>query len=150
MIALDSNIFVYVSDSRFVAKQAAAVGVVETLSRRRAVIGLQTVGETQNVLLRKLKVPPADAAAFGVFMLQSFECASAVPEDAAFALAEMAAGRLSYWDALLLSTVARAGCTAMMTEDLQDGATILGVEIVNPFADGGLSERAQALLGSTA
>ena len=61
-------------------------------------------------------------------------------------LAEAAAGRFSYWDALLLSAADAAGCTALLTEDMSDGARFGRVEIVNPFAPNGLSARAQELL----
>lgn len=148
MITLDSNIFVYVSDDRFQLKQRIAQRVVESLAFRRCMIAMQVVGETQNVLVRKLKLPPEEAVDFGWHMLRSFELASPARADAAVALTEMAAGRLSYWDALLVSTMGRAGCTALLTEDMQDGATLLGVEIVNPFGRDGLSERAAELLAA--
>jgi predicted nucleic acid-binding protein len=41
---------------------------------------------------------------------------------------------LSFWDALIVNAARRAGCDRLMTEDLQSGQRIEGVEIVNPFA----------------
>ena len=41
---------------------------------------------------------------------------------------------LSFWDALVVIAAAKSGAKRLYTEDLQDGQTILGVEIVNPFA----------------
>ncbi len=41
--------------------------------------------------------------------------------------------RLSFWDSLVIVAAARSGAKRIYTEDLQDGQTILGVEIVNPF-----------------
>ena len=43
---------------------------------------------------------------------------------------------VSFWDALVLVAAARSGAKRLYTEDLQDGQTILGVEIVNPFVAG--------------
>jgi len=40
---------------------------------------------------------------------------------------------LSFWDALVIVAAARSGAKRIYTEDLQDGQTILGVEVVNPF-----------------
>jgi predicted nucleic acid-binding protein len=40
---------------------------------------------------------------------------------------------LSFWDAVILIAAARSGAKRLYTEDLQDGRTILGVDIVNPF-----------------
>ena len=43
---------------------------------------------------------------------------------------------------------AEAGCTLILTEDLQDGSILNGVEIHNPFDPaGGLTARASVLLG---
>ena len=63
------------------------------------------------------------------------------------ALATSVAGQLSYWDGLLLATAAEAGCAAVLTEDMADGAVLHGVRIVNPFAAAGLSPEAERLLG---
>jgi predicted nucleic acid-binding protein len=41
--------------------------------------------------------------------------------------------RLSWWDALILAAAQEAGCTALVTEDLQDGRSYGGVTVVNPF-----------------
>jgi predicted nucleic acid-binding protein len=48
--------------------------------------------------------------------------------------------RSSFWDALILVAASRSGARRLSTEDLQDGRTVLGVEIVNPFG-GGRSRR---------
>ncbi len=80
-------------------------------------------------------------------LLDDFETFPSSKPAARAALIEMAAGRLSYWDALMLASAAEAGCTVMLSEDMQDGAILFGLEIVNPFAAGGLSARAAELLG---
>lgn len=49
---------------------------------------------------------------------------------------ELSAGAsLSFWDALVVVAAARAGAKLLYTEDLQNGQSILGVEVVNPFRD---------------
>jgi len=40
----------------------------------------------------------------------------------------------SFWDAMLWATVRRAGVRLLVSEDFQDGQTIEGVRIINPFA----------------
>ena len=146
MITLDSNVLLYMNDNRDPVKRRIAYKVVRTLARLRVRIALQVVGETQNTLRRKFKRSALEAATIGRQIVEAFELVSATRTDVEVALDQMEAGRLSYWDALLLSTVARAGCTAILTEDMHDGATILSVEIVNPFGPHGLSARAAELL----
>ena len=40
---------------------------------------------------------------------------------------------LSFWDALIVAAAATARATVLLTEDLQEGAEIDGVLVVNPF-----------------
>jgi predicted nucleic acid-binding protein len=40
---------------------------------------------------------------------------------------------ISIWDALILQAARQSGCERLLTEDLQAGAVIGGVRIVNPF-----------------
>ena len=40
---------------------------------------------------------------------------------------------LSFWDAMLWATARQAGCARILTEDIQHGQKLGGVEIVNPF-----------------
>jgi predicted nucleic acid-binding protein len=43
--------------------------------------------------------------------------------------------QLSPWDALILEAARRAGCAALLSEDLQDGFRIDGLQVENPFRD---------------
>ena len=40
---------------------------------------------------------------------------------------------ISTWDAMIVRAAARAECDRIVTEDLQHGARLDGVEIVDPF-----------------
>jgi predicted nucleic acid-binding protein len=42
--------------------------------------------------------------------------------------------KLSFWDAMLWATAARAGVTHLFSEDFQDGRVLGPVRFVNPFA----------------
>jgi predicted nucleic acid-binding protein len=146
VITADTNVFVYTVDPRDPFKRDSAQRVVDALEGARGRIALQVTGEFQNVVRRKLKMPRPLAARLASEILEGFETFPATRPAARAALDEMAAGRLSYWDALMLASAAEVGCTAMPTEDLQDGAPLFGLEIVNPFAAAGISPRAAQLL----
>ena len=147
MISADTNVFVYAIDARDPLKRNIAQVVVSTLQVRRSLVALQVFGEFQNVATRKLKMPKVLAAGHASVLLGSLSTFPASRMAVRVALVEMAAGRLSYWDALMLASAAEAGCTTMLSEDMQDGATILGLEIVNPLGSAGMSPRAFELLG---
>jgi predicted nucleic acid-binding protein len=90
----------------------------------------------------------ADAAAQVNDWLSFFPLISVSANAVRAALTDAVAGRASYWDALLIATAAEAGCTLILSEDLQDGSTLGGVGIHNPFdPGGGLTARARQLLG---
>lgn len=146
MITADSNVFVYLWDSDAKEKMAVAQQAVDVLARRKSPIGLQVVGEVQNALRRKLRMPPWEAAQKARNLLTTFDCFRASEANAAEALTIMAAGRMNYWDALLVTAARDAGCQAFLTEDLADGMKFGAVEIVNPFGAGGPSDRARELL----
>jgi predicted nucleic acid-binding protein len=44
--------------------------------------------------------------------------------------------QLSFWDSLIVAAAKVAACGFLLTEDLQDGQKLDGVEVVNPFLRG--------------
>ena len=147
MITADSNVFVYLHDEAAPLKRSTARLVTGELIRRDSAIALQVIGEYQNVLRRRLKVPPWLAAQEGRTLLEAFETFPPSRSGAERALEQLAAGRLSYWDALLVAAAADAGCSVLLSEDMQDGGELFGVKIVNPFGSEGLSPAAREALG---
>ena len=49
------------------------------------------------------------------------------------ALDVQALHRLSFWDSLIVSTASRANCGWLISENMNHGQRIRGVEILNPF-----------------
>ena len=41
--------------------------------------------------------------------------------------------RLSYWDSAIIAAALALGCRELYTEDMQDGLTVDGLRLVNPF-----------------
>lgn len=66
--------------------------------------------------------------------LEVFELASATDSVLLEAIDTIESHKLSFWDAMLLTTARRSGCSALLSEDLQDGWRLKGLEIINPFA----------------
>jgi predicted nucleic acid-binding protein len=145
-MAAETNIFVYTADPADILKQRIALRVIKRLKELRAPIALQLIGEYQNVLRQKFKTEAWRSAEAARYLLNSFICFPASGDGVNLALAQMAAGQLSYWDALMLASAREAGCTVFISEDLQNGARLFGLEIVNPFAATGPSDRVRALL----
>lgn len=49
------------------------------------------------------------------------------------ALATTNRWRISYWDASIVEAARAAGCSTLLSEDLQDGMDFAGVRVVDPF-----------------
>lgn len=146
MITADTNVLVYLFDDRDPAKQAAAGELLRAMEIGDRLLGLQVIGELQNVLRRKLGQPPWEAAQNARNLLELFDVYCPTEVAGGEALTLMASGRLSYWDGLLLASAREAGVTVMLSEDMQDGARFGSITVVNPFGEDGLSARAREVL----
>jgi predicted nucleic acid-binding protein len=146
MISADTNLFVYAYDSRNLTKQSTARLVVDALGGRDASVGLQVVGEVQNALRKRLRAPPQVAYQLASDLLTRFVSFAYDERAVGAAIAEASAGRLNYWDALLLAAANGAGVRTMLSEDMSDGLIFGGLEVINPFGPDGPTERVCELL----
>jgi predicted nucleic acid-binding protein len=119
---------------------------MDRAARGPCCLTLQSVSEFFSVATRKNMMRPGEAADVAGAMLDLFPTTAASASAVHAALTAAASGQASYWDALLVSTAAEAGCTAILTEDLPDGTTLAGIQVINPFAGTSLSAAAEALL----
>lgn len=145
---LDTNLLVYSVDSTAGLRHRLALEIVDRAAERDCWLTLQAVSEFYAAATRKGMVPLAEAAAQAENWLVVFPTAAPSASAVRVALGDAAAGRASFWDALLVATASEAGCTVILTEDMTDGANLGSVEIHNPFdTSGGLATRARRLLG---
>jgi len=144
---LDTNILVYSIDSAAGERHVLAAEIVDRAAECECWLTLQALSEFYAALTLKGLVPPTDAAAQASDWLEIFPSAAASAAALRTALSDAAAGRASFWDALLLATAAEAGCTTILSEDMAGGTRIGGIGILIPFAAGGLAEPVQRLLG---
>lgn len=136
MIAFDANIHFYVFDWREAAKQRAAADLLRAAEAAQAgIVLLQALGEFAHSAVRKGVLSRIEAASAVKGWSKLFPVAAADEDALEIALDWWAAERFSYWDALLIATAMRSSAAALLSEDLQHGAVIGGVEIINPFAD---------------
>jgi predicted nucleic acid-binding protein len=134
---LDSNVLVYLFDDRSAAKQGRAETLVRTaLDKRSGVISSQVVQETLNVLTRKLRPPVQPAQAQRLLDSLLMPLCRVWPSEALYrqALGLQARWQLSFYDALIVAAALEAGCTRLLSEDLQDGQQIESLRVENPFS----------------
>lgn len=130
---LDTNILVYAQDTGAPAKLRTSREIIAELARSvDGVISTQVMQEFYVATTTKLGIAPL--AAKGILKTFSvFEVVQVSPALIQEAVDCSILNQLSFWDSLILASAASAGCTTLLTEDLKDGQTVLGVTIRNPF-----------------
>lgn len=144
---LDTNVLIYAVEAGGADKAQRAEWVVRrAVATRRCILTVQNIGEFYAACVRKRHASPPAAATRAAGFGDLFATVAAGMDEVRAALVEAAAGRFSYWDALLLATLGRAGCAVLLSEDMADGAVLAGVSVRNPFAGGDASAEVDALL----
>ena len=135
-VFLDTNFVVYQLDKRFPAKQRLSREMTRDLVRRgEAVISTQVLQEFYVVATSRLKVSPILAKGI-MSRLGNMEVVTVTADLIGQAADVHVQSKVSFWDALVLVAAASANCEQLFSEDLNDGQTICGVTVANPFDKG--------------
>jgi predicted nucleic acid-binding protein len=130
---IDTNVLVYADAADEGDKHARArVLIAQYLRDGDGVISTQVLHEFVNAAIRKLGLP-LDLVRARVRLYSRFETVNASAAAVLDAIDLHALHTISIWDALILQGARQSGCSQLLTEDLQAGAVIGGVRIVNPF-----------------
>jgi predicted nucleic acid-binding protein len=133
---LDTNILVYAFDPKAKSKREyAQLIITRALATHDAVISFQVVQEFLSLALRKFPRPMTQPEA------QAYLSQVLVPLCEVFPGASLYSSALSiadetgwtFYDSLIVGAALAAGCSVLLTEDLQHGRTIRGIEIRNPY-----------------
>lgn len=133
-IALDAKVLLYAEGINGRQRAPQARALVARLSAEDTVIAVQTLGEVYNVLVRKAHLPREQARDAVRHWQARFPVVDTTAEVMSEAISLAAAHEINIWDAVQVAVAASAGCTILLSEDLQDGFIWRGVEIVNPFS----------------
>ena len=132
-VFLDTNILIYTIDKKDLDKQDQARKLVKRISSDHiAVISTQVLQEFYNAVTTKLKIDKLVTKN----ILHSYRNMEIVAAD--LVLIEQAVDisllfQLSFWDSLIVAAAEQANCSFLVTEDLNDGQKIRGINVVNPF-----------------
>jgi len=134
---VDTNILVYAYDRTQDVKWKRASAFLECLwASREAVLSIQVLQEFFHIVTRKLPHPltPREARAI-VGDLSKWPYHRPTSADLLAAIDLQEDARISFWDAMIVHSARRMGCSILWTEDLNDGQTYAGVLVRDPFAD---------------
>lgn len=131
---VDTNILVYTDDHDAPNKQAKALALFEQLrTSRNGVLSTQVLQEYFVAATKRLSVEPA-VARRKVELFARLDLVRIDLDIILFAIDLTRLHSVSFWDALIVRAALSSGCKVLLSEDLQPGRRINGLEIVNPFA----------------
>jgi predicted nucleic acid-binding protein len=135
-VFVDSNIFLYAVDDADPRKQQVARDWrAELWKSRLGRVSFQVLNEFYVNAVR-LKPAARDEARAEVRDLLAWNpvVVDAVLIERGWKLQDRY--QLSFWNSLIVAAAKTASCGFLLTEDLQDGQKLDGVEVVNPFLRG--------------
>ena len=133
MLTLDTNVLYYASDTLNPDKQIIARSVLDRIVTLDCLLTTQVLGEFLALVRRKNPADLAAASALVQAWSRLLPIVGTTP-DHLFAAATLAQRyRLQFWDSLIIAVARSANVDVMLTEDMQDGATIDGITLLNPF-----------------
>ena len=95
-------------------------------------ISTQVLHEYVNVALRKLALP-VELIRSRLALYGRLELVAASAAAVGAALDVHVLHKVSFYDALIVQAARQSGCVQLLTEDMDTGAVIAGVRLVNPF-----------------
>lgn len=138
-VALDSNILAYLAGvSRSAEDDDKIAKVREVVSRLAESVSLiapaQTLGELF-VVLRRSGASAEDAREVLLEFAEAFGTSASETRTTLSAADLVVDHKLQFWDALIVTAAADAGCALLLSEDMQHGFVTRGLTIINPLAD---------------
>ena len=134
-VFVDTNVLICAHDLDAGPKHERAVSVISDLwEKENGVISAQVLQEFYVNVTRKIPKPLTPPSARGI--IRNYLAWHVEPNDAPAVLLASEIEekyRLSFWDALIVAAASRAGADRILSEDLNHGQLIEGIQIENPF-----------------
>jgi predicted nucleic acid-binding protein len=132
-IFLGTNILIYLFSKTELVKSEQINTIIQTYSEKNQLVwSTQVIQEFYSVMTRKYNVPSLQIKKI-IDTFSHFEC---VVNDVAIiknAIDIQVINQLSFWDSLLIRSAKTSKCNYLLSEDLNAGQLIEGIQVVNPF-----------------
>jgi predicted nucleic acid-binding protein len=138
LVGLDTNVLAYLAGIDRAPDDGHKIDAARSLVRRlagraRFVAPYQALGELFTLLARA-GASRSEARTIVVRLHHAFEGAEGTAPVFLAAVDLATDHRLQFWDSLILAAAAEAGCSLLLSEDMQHGFIWRGLTVVNPFA----------------
>lgn len=138
-VALDSNILVYLAGVSRTAADERKIAAIRAMTARLAptaslIAPAQALGELF-VVLRRGGASAEEARAIVIEFAEAFGTSASETRTMLAAADLVVDHKLQFWDALIVTAAADAGCTILLSEDMQHGFVARGLMIINPLVE---------------
>jgi predicted nucleic acid-binding protein len=130
---IDSNILVYAVDIGAGERRAMAAEVLARAMTADAILTTQAVGEFLAVVRRKNPSTFVSAASEAARWATIFPVAPTTSDHLIAAVAMAERFKLQFWDCVIWQAALAGGASIFVSEDLQDGLSLGGMTILDPF-----------------
>ena len=130
----DTNILIYAVNTDAPEKHEIASSLLEAATQKDCLLTLQAIGEFFNATRRKGLASMDEVITITRVWQQIFTVVPADQDTFNEAVEYVRDHNISFWDAMLWANAKQAGCAYVLSEDMQHGRRLGGVEIINPFA----------------
>ena len=134
-VFFDTNVLVYAYDIDSGLKQRTAEAMLlRARQDRSGAVSMQVLQEFYVTVTRKLTSPLLKEEARAVVEDFAYWCVETTPQEIKHAFRIEDEARIGFWDALIVASAVKAGATRILSEDLNAGPVIAGIQVENPFA----------------
>lgn len=132
---VDTNILVYAHDLDAGIRHDQAVALMKTLwENETGMLSTQVLQEFYVNVTRKIPAPLSPTIARGLIdAYRTWQIEINTLDTVLQASEIQERDHLTLWDAMIVAAAARGGASTLLTEDLNPGQFIEGVEVRNPF-----------------
>jgi predicted nucleic acid-binding protein len=132
---VDSNILIYAHDGDAGVRHRNAANRLEELwVSGEGLLSTQVLQEFFVNVTRKIRKPLSASVAREVVRDYTPWATSPITPSTILRASEISdIWQISFWDGMIVAAAEQAGARVLLTEDLNDGQKIAGVEVVNPF-----------------
>ena len=131
-VFIDTNVLVYLFSTELEKRQHCSLLLSMIKKDHTLVWSTQIVQEFYNVMTAKFNKDPQAVKATLKFF-DDFELVINNLSTIENAIDTQTTSRLSFWDSLVISAAQLSKCTTVLTEDLNHGQAIRGIQLQSPF-----------------
>lgn len=133
---LDTNVFVYVFDTRDQTKSERALRLIrDAVASKQGIVSYQVVQEFLNVALTRFAklLPMTEVERYLLDVFRPILAVHSSPRLFLDALRICSQHQFSWYDSLIVAAAQQSECSILYTEDMQHGRRIGDLRIENPF-----------------